>query len=128
MLPQTATYALRALAYLATRKDDGPILSRTIADEMSIPKNFLSKILNRLVQADMVISVRGSRGGFVLARDPSDVSMREVAALFMKIDDFSRCFLGFQACDGTCGVHRRWKPITERIEEMMETTTMEEIL
>ena len=50
MLSQTATYALQAMAFLATHKDEGPILSQTISEEMKIPKNFLSKILNRLVQ------------------------------------------------------------------------------
>ena len=50
MLSKTATYALQAMAFLADHRDEGPVLSQTISQEMKIPKNFLSKILNRLVQ------------------------------------------------------------------------------
>ena len=128
MLSQTATYALQAMAFLATHKDEGPILSQTISKEMKIPKNFLSKILNRLVQEGLIQSIRGTGGGFVLARDPSEISMRDVVALFMKLDDYKKCFLGLHSCDGSCALHPRWKAIAEQIEAMLDETTIDKVL
>jgi len=94
MLTQTATYALRAMGYLASRNGDGPILSQTIAEEMEIPKNFLSKIMHQLVRANLVRSIRGTNGGFELAREPSSIKMVEVVSLFMNISPYRNCFLG----------------------------------
>jgi len=43
MLSQTGIYALRAMGYLATQRQEEPILTQTIAEKTGIPKNFLSK-------------------------------------------------------------------------------------
>ena len=128
MLSQTATYALQAMAFLAAHRDKGPVLSQTISREMSIPKNFLSKILNRLVQEGLIQSIRGTGGGFVLAKDPSKIKMRDVAALFMKLNDYKTCFLALKKCDGSCALHPRWKGIAEQIEAMLDDTTVDKML
>lgn len=128
MLSQTATYALQSMAFLAAHKDEGPILSQTISREMGIPKNFLSKILNRLVQAGLVQSIRGTGGGFVLAKNASSISMRDVVSLFMKLDDYKKCFLALKECDGSCALHPRWKRIAEQIESMLDETTIDKML
>ena len=128
MLSQTATYALQAMAFLAGRKDDGPILSQTISQEMKRPKNFLSKIMNRLVQEGLVHSIRGPGGGFVLAKDPSDISMRDVVSPFMKLNDYKQCFLSIKKCNGSCALHPRWKGIADQIESMLDQTTIDKVL
>lgn len=128
MLSKTATYALQAMAFLAGHKDEGPVLSLTISQEMNIPKNFLSKILNRLVQEGLIQSIRGTGGGFVLAKDPSKIKMRDVVALFMKLDDYKNCFLALKECDGACALHPRWKGIAEQIEAMLDDTTVDKML
>ena len=128
MLNQTAIYAIRAMGFLAEQKEGLPVLSSTIAKEMEIPKNFLSKILNRLVQAGIIRSIRGRRGGFVLAVAPSEIRVRDVADLFMKLDDFKKCFLGLGRCNGSCGLHIRWKIIIEQFEMLLDETTVDRVL
>jgi len=116
------------MGYLATHEDEGPILSQTIAEKMDIPKNFLSKIMNRLVQSGLVQSIRGTKGGFLLAKKPQEISMSEVASLFTKLDDYRKCFLGFKECDESCGVHEQWRKIADQIEKMLYDTTIDNIL
>jgi len=128
MLSQTATYALQAMAFLAAHRDEGPILSQTISQEMKIPKNFLSKILNRLVQEGLIQSIRGTGGGFVFTKDPSKISMRDVVALFMKLDYYKNCFLAIKKCDGSCTLHPQWKGIAEQIKAMLDDTTVDKML
>ncbi len=128
MLNQTAIYAIRAMGFLAAQEEGIPVLSNTIAEGMEIPKNFLSKILNRLVQAGIIHSVRGRSGGFMLATPPSELSVRDVADLFMKLDDFKQCFLGLSRCNGSCGLHIRWKIIVEQFEKLLDETTVDRIL
>ena len=128
MLNQTAIYAIRAMGFLAAQEVGIPVLSNTIAEEMKIPKNFLSKILNRLVQAGIIHSVRGRSGGFMLATPPSELRVRDVADLFMKLDDFKQCFLGLSRCNGSCGLHIRWKIIVEQFEKLLDETTVDRVL
>ena len=127
MLNQTAIYAIRAMGFLASEKEGEIVLSNTIAKEMSIPKNFLSKIMHRLVQAGFVQSTRGRNGGFVLARKPSEIFIRDVIDLFAKLDDYKQCFLGLKNCDGSCGLHIRWNIIVEQFERMLNDTTIDQI-
>ena len=59
MLSQTSLYAIRAMGFLASESgmDKKPILGKIIAEEMKIPANYLSKILNRLVHAGLIRSI-----------------------------------------------------------------------
>jgi len=127
MLNQTSIYALRAMGFLAGQVDRSPVLSSVIADEVKIPKNFLSKILNRLVQAGLVQALRGRNGGVSLARPAARIKLHEVVNLFMKREDFKRCFLGLNECNGNCGLHIRWQIIVEQFEKMMNETTVEQL-
>ena len=95
---------------------------------MDIPHNFLSKILNRLAQAELIHATRGRRGGVKLARPGSEIFLHEVVDLFMKIDDYKKCFLGLHKCDGSCGLHFRWRIISEQFEKMRNDTTIDNVL
>ncbi|MBU0519892.1 Rrf2 family transcriptional regulator [bacterium] len=128
MLSKTATYALRAMGYMASHQADQPILSRVISEKMDIPKNYLSKIMHRLVQAGYLKATRGLNGGFELNVDPSQINLREISEKFMLLDDLEKCFLGNQNCDGQCGLHTSWKPISKQFLAMLETTTINKIL
>jgi len=128
VLNQTATYALRAMAYVARHGRERPVLSQTIAEEMDIPKNFLSKILNRLVQEGLITSTRGSKGGFQPARDPKTITLREAVSPFMNLDAYRNCFLGLSTCDGSCGLHKKWQPIQQRMLKLLDETTVDKVL
>ena len=127
MLNQTAIYAIRAMGFLAKPDQGESILSTTIAKEMEIPRNFLSKILNRLAQAGLIIATRGRGGGVKLARPASEILLYEVVDLFMKVNDFKKCFLGLRSCDGSCGLHLRWRIVSEQFEKMLNDTTIDQV-
>jgi len=130
VLSQTSLYAIRAMGYLASESgmDKKPILGKIIAEEMQIPANFLSKILNRLVHAGLIRSIRGRNGGFVIDRPTSEVNVREIIDLFMHLDDHKDCFLNINKCDGTCGFHMGWRIITNQMGKMLDEVTIDKIL
>jgi Rrf2 family nitric oxide-sensitive transcriptional repressor len=128
MLTQTGIYALRARGFMAAQPEGKPVLSAVIAEQVDIPRNFVSKILHRLVQGGLVHSIRGKQGGFVLALPATSIKVRDVVDLFVKIDDFHQCFLGMNACDGTCGLHDAWRTIIGKYEEMLNLRTIDQIL
>ena len=74
----TVTYALAAVAYITENYQDGPVLSARISKKYDIPQEYLLRILQRLVKAQILISKRGQRGGFTLARDPKEITMLQI--------------------------------------------------
>jgi Rrf2 family protein len=127
VINQTAIYAIRAMGFLAQRDPAEFVLSSTIASEMNIPHNFLSKILNRLAQVGLITATRGKGGGVKLARSGSDILLNEVVLLFMKASDYKQCFLGLNKCDGRCGLHSRWRIISEQLEQLLIDTTIDQV-
>ena len=128
MLNQTSIYALRAMGYLAAHNTGKPVQSALISKEMAIPHNFLSKILNRLSQAGLIDAIRGRGGGVRLIRPASEIFLYDVVNLFMKVNDFNKCLLGMHTCDGRCGLHLRWRIISEQFEKMLNDTTIDQIV
>ena len=72
-------YACRALAKLA-RRHDGRTLTRLeeLAQREDVSANFLVQILNDLRRAGLVASRRGQAGGYLLARSPQSITLRQV--------------------------------------------------
>ena len=71
-------YALMAAGYIASHPKDGNILSLTIAKEYGIPLEYLHKILQQLNKKGILQSKRGPRGGFVVGRDPSKITLLQI--------------------------------------------------
>lgn len=71
-------YALKAIFELAWRNDTGPAKTRDIADAQQMSTRFTEVILNELKHAGFVESKRGSEGGYILARQAENLSLREV--------------------------------------------------
>jgi len=77
-ISKTTGYALLAVGYVARHKDQGIILSQHIAKEYNIPLEYLLKILQQLVRANILHSKRGPRGGFSLAKPPKKITILEI--------------------------------------------------
>lgn len=73
-------YAVRAMLALAAAQADGvvPMSAELLAERQSLPRKFLEAILADLKGAGLVVSRRGSRGGYVLARAASEISLGDV--------------------------------------------------
>lgn len=74
-ISRSTGYALLALGYIAKNQDQKIILSQTIAKEYDIPLEYLLKILQQMVRANILRSKRGPRGGFSLAKTAKKISM-----------------------------------------------------
>ena len=77
-LSHATIYALHALVYLASQKENRPVTAREIAAARGIPEKFLPKVLKPLGDVGVVQSLKGPNGGCRLARKPKDVTLLEV--------------------------------------------------
>jgi len=77
-ISRSTGYALVAVGYIAMNYRDGAVLAARISKEYNIPLEYLLKILQQLVRANVLRSKRGPRGGFFLARPAEGISLLEV--------------------------------------------------
>src|SRR5579885_2136089 len=78
-LTRASSYALHAVAYMATQKQqDKPVASHHIAQARGIPERFLLKVLKPLVSARVLLSIKGPNGGYRLARPANDITLLEI--------------------------------------------------
>ena len=74
-ISRSTGYALVAVGYIAKNYKDGAVLAARISKEYGIPLEYLLKILQQLVRANVLRSKRGPRGGFFLTRPAEDITM-----------------------------------------------------
>jgi Rrf2 family protein len=77
-ISRSCGYALLSVGYMGKNADKKIVLSQDISKEYNIPLEYLLKILQQLVRANILRSKRGPRGGFSLVRPVSKINMMEV--------------------------------------------------
>jgi Rrf2 family protein len=126
-ISEAASLAMHALGYLANR-DDGPITSREIANRFEISEAHLSKVLQRLVKVELVRSIRGPKGGFILTRAPGSVTLLEVFEAIEGRFEPSQCLLSSAICDGdTCILGKIVLEANSMLRDRLRATTLEEV-
>ena len=77
-ISRSTGYALLAVGYITQHQEQEVILSQSISKEYNIPLEYLLKILQQLVRANVLRSKRGPRGGFSLAKPAKKITMLQV--------------------------------------------------
>jgi len=77
-ISRSTGYALLAVGYIARHQSKGVVMSQKISREYEIPLEYLLKILQQLVRANILNSKRGPRGGFSLTRPASGISLLQI--------------------------------------------------
>lgn len=126
-------YAILALMELAEHTDHQPVQARGIADNAGVPKAFLDQLLLDLRRAGLVRSIRGPGGGFVLARTPESILLRDAIAA---VEGGALCTpCGIKTTDGspctraaTCALREVWQRIDEATEGILSTITLASLI
>lgn len=71
-------YGVRLMIDLAIHYGEGPVLLREIAKREEISEKYLSNLVNPLKAMGLVEATRGVHGGYVLGREPSEITMKEI--------------------------------------------------
>ncbi|MBL6974769.1 MAG: Rrf2 family transcriptional regulator [Deltaproteobacteria bacterium] len=127
-----AEYALLALMELSNNETDRPIQSREISSRAGVPKPFLDQLLLDLRRSGLVRSVRGPGGGYVLARTPGDITVRDAMAVVEGSTLNTQC--GIKSSDGapckrlnTCALMEVWNRVDDAIDGVLATTTLADL-
>jgi len=122
-------YGVVLVTHLATC--EGAHSVKVLARETGLPAPTTSKVLKRLSRAELVQSVQGPRGGYLLSRNPDEVSVLDVidamegpVALTQCVQDEpnTEC-----AHEGSCGVESGWRLINQTIRSALAEISLAEI-
>ena len=128
MISQTAEYALRAVAALASHPDEALITSR-LAELTKVPAGYLAKVMQSLGRAGLVHATRGVGGGFTLARPAAELSIYDIVQAVDPLQRIRTCPLGL-AAHGVrlCPLHKRLDDAMKQVEEAFKASNLAEVL
>jgi Rrf2 family iron-sulfur cluster assembly transcriptional regulator len=124
-------YAVMAMVDLATQTNGKPIALADVAERQEISLSYLEQLFGRLRRGHLVKSVRGPGGGYLLARDASEI---RVADVIMAVDEpikATRCTPGSPSgCQGRqqrCLTHDLWEELGNQIYLFLSTVSLEDV-
>lgn len=126
----TVEYAIRGVLYLAEQPDGRKVLLSEIAEIQDVPKNFLGKIFQMLVKAQILRSYKGSNGGFILNRPKNEITVRMIIEAVEGPLYLNHCLVRKGECcnDVSCRMHRVWQEAQKGLLATLDRYTVEDLV
>ena len=120
---------LQAVLFLSIKKDKMILNATEISEELKVPKEFVSKVLQNLTLSGIVASRKGKNGGFFLGKPASQIRLIEIVLSIDGLEMFHNCVLGFPGCspDSPCPVHNEWGKLRDETYKMLNESSLEEL-
>lgn len=122
-------YAVMALVSLASSPGETPVPLKEIARREAIPEPYLQQLFVRLRRKEIVRSVRGPGGGFVLARPAAAIPVGEVIRVAEERRDDVGCRRAKPECGNlaSCRTQGMWDSLERKVEEFLDSVTVEDL-
>jgi Rrf2 family cysteine metabolism transcriptional repressor len=129
-LSTRARYGTKALLELALHEVEEPMPLKEISQRQQIPLPYLEHLISPLVQAGIVKSTRGIRGGISLLRPPQEVVLSEVIQLLEGSIAPVECVDNPQTCPHSelCVTRDLWDKVKEAITGVLESVTLQDLV
>ena len=130
MFNKETEYALRGLVYIKLQNIQGKRPGTAeVAKEIEAPHFFTAKILQRLVRAGFLESLKGKGGGFYFDPDKPDLALGNLISSIEGSSTFSGCGFGLKQCSekNPCPVHEKYAPIRESINKLVSEETVQSL-
>jgi len=125
-LSKKADYSLIAMKHLAQKHRATSTSAREIAEQYDIPIELMAKVLQRLVRNRLLVSTQGTRGGYMLGRVSSSISVADVIEAIDGPFTVTACSTDKHDCEqySKCSVRDPLWQIRERIAATLGTVTL----
>jgi Rrf2 family iron-sulfur cluster assembly transcriptional regulator len=129
-LSTRSRYGTRLMLDMAQHYNDGPIHLANIARRQGISVKYLEQIIIPLKKAHYVKSVRGPKGGHILAKPPAEITVGEIVALLEEGAYVAECSTDSQVCErsSTCLTRRLWKEAAQAMFEKLHSITLADVM
>lgn len=129
-LSTRARYGVRLMAVLAHNYGKGPVFLKDVAKGENISEKYLSLIIIPLRRTGLVNSIRGAHGGYKLAKDPSQITMKEIMDVLEGDCSLVDCVRNPSTCPRVpiCASHDIWAIIGEKISETLNSFSLDTLV
>jgi len=123
-------YGARAMLELASHYGKGPIDLKEIAKKEEISLKYLEQVIIPLRTAGLVKAIRGSKGGYSLAKPPSEIWLNDLVEILEGPLDLVECLHNPSTCKKvqSCVTRDVWKDLQEAIYKVFHSITLEDML
>ncbi len=124
-LTKTSEYALRILSFMA-RKPEELYPARHLVEQLKISDKYLRRLMTDLSKAGFIRSIKGREGGYVFAKNISEIHLSQIIDAVEGMEKYMGCVLGFGECsdDNPCVMHESWLPMREKLMNVLNNKTL----
>ncbi len=123
-------YGLKAMFELSLTQENGPVPLRQIAQKQNISEQYLEQIFSALKKAGLIKSVRGAQGGYLLVKEPKDITVGDILIVLEGPVSISDCVMDEDICQnsGICVTKVVWERLKEGIEDVINSITLQNMI
>ena len=129
-LSTRSRYGTRILVDLAHHQDQGPVQVGEISKRQGISVKYLEQLIRPLKEAKLVTSVRGPKGGHIMAQKPEDVTLGQIVRLFEGKAELVECISCPEKCpmSDDCRVRLAWMDATQALYNKLDAISIADLL
>lgn len=123
-------YAVTAMIDLAINATDNPVSLADISERQSISLSYLEQLFSKLKRYNLVKSVRGPGGGYLLSQHADLIDIAQVIDAVNESVDATRCQGGSSGCNAgdTCLTHFLWQDLSNQIHDFLANITLADLV
>lgn len=129
-LSTKARYGLRAITEIAKFYGGAPAKRKEIAERQGLSDSYLENLLIVLKNIRIIETTRGSNGGYVLCRAPSEISVLEIVEALEGPLDLVECVSSSKSCEKSdrCSSRMVWRELSELWRKSLSSKTLQDLL
>ena len=122
-------YGVKAMVDLAIHYSGSPVSIKSISQRQNISEYYLEQLFSSLRKAKLIKSIRGAQGGYILNRQPEDITVSDIIEVLEGPIEISDCLDGV-TCNNVdcCATRLLWKKIKTSIDEVTNSVTLKDIV
>jgi Rrf2 family cysteine metabolism transcriptional repressor len=123
-------YGARAMLELASRYGEGPVELKEIAKRENISLKYLEQVIIPLRTAGLIKSIRGSKGGYSLAKPPSEIRLNDLIEILEGPINLVECLKDPKACQKSplCVTRDIWKEVSDAVNGIFHSITLQDMI
>jgi Rrf2 family transcriptional regulator, cysteine metabolism repressor len=122
-------YGVKAMVDLAINYGDNPVSIKCISERQNISEYYLEQLFASLRKANLIKSIRGAQGGYVLSKPPQDILVSEIMEVLEGPIEVSDC-LEEDTCGNAdcCATRLLWAKIKDSIDSVLKSTSLKDVV